>query len=281
MPLVDGLIRCLETGANELSKRRRNETEARSSYCRRLYRALRGGKGESESKFCPKNATWFQELRKIAEWHPDWDEKSWISYLEVSFSDLQVDFVPGSTARALTARRCIRLEVDLSREEMNRVAIYMPGSKKRKRLEADLQQNRSRKTRLIKFRDQVPFRSIPAEIGSSFEYLKTFSSCTRAEAINHYEKVQACLKQHMGEHLCDLVLIIAMVFHGVSGTPVAPTGQQKGFQDISSQKRIDKQVRTPALIAALLWWIYPDQFPEEDEDQTFGRKGMRQVFGMS
>jgi hypothetical protein len=64
----------------------------------------------------------------------------------------------------------------------------------------------------INFRSSIPFTEIPSCIERGIELTRDLYTTSRLKVLAYYENTRDCLKQDLGDSLCNLLLIIILTF---------------------------------------------------------------------
>jgi hypothetical protein len=165
-----------------------------------------------------------------------------------------IDAMPGKYHARLSYRRLIRL-VGLS--DSTAVAAAPPNSLKRAALEAQDLAKRPKIQSRISFGCDVPFVQIPLLIQGAFEKQERSFRKGDQRVREHYQTAYNCLLSHMGEPLCDLLLMLVLTLGQCVKTPTVME-HCDFFQEGPTK---DSENFVVALVTRMLWFLYPQEFP--------------------
>lgn len=184
------------------------------------------------------------------------DKDQWVGALAAALELNRIECAPGSNRSIITCRRVVKLSGQMPSSAV--VAWARPGSLKRAAIEAEIRANQPAKQMRIDFGCSVPFKSIPLVVKEGFEAQARILRKGDSRVMEHYQVVQNCLVECLGDPLCDLLLMIVLTMASSSVTPeVAP--KCKGFG--VAAKRKTPGTLAVALVTRMLWFLRPDKFP--------------------
>ncbi|KAH6873639.1 hypothetical protein B0T10DRAFT_416344 [Thelonectria olida] len=114
---------------------------------------------------------------------------------------------------------------------------------------------------VIDFGCAVPFTGIPLLIEEGFEACRKSFAQGDQKILAHYEAARDCLIRGLGDPLCDLLLMIVLTFSSSTDTPVLPMYGH----NFEAGPRRDQRLLAVALTTRMLWFLYPDSFPWEED----------------
>lgn len=128
----------------------------------------------------------------------------------------------------------------------------------------------------INFGSSIPFTEIPYCIRRGMELTRGLYATSRPKISAHYENARDCLAQALGVPLCDLLLMIVLTFTSSTVAPALPP-YKTSFE--AGPKR-DRQLLAVTLMTKMLWFLYPQCFPwQDDNDKMLGIPEMTKQMG--
>jgi hypothetical protein len=130
-------------------------------------------------------------------------------------------------------------------------------------MEAQHAAKRQRTPRQIDFGCEVPFTQMPELVKQGFEALERQFQKGDQRILEHYQVAQNCFDSCLGDPICDLMLMLVLTLASCSVTPtVAP---QTHHFDVGARK--DPALFAANLVTRMLWYLLPEHFPWEEDNQ--------------
>ena len=115
---------------------------------------------------------------------------------------------------------------------------------------------------VVDFGSAIPFTEMPCILEEGFEMCRKLFSRGNRRVLAHYETARECLAQHLGDALCDVLLMIVLTFAYCEVTPALLLGSDQ----FETGPRKDPRMFAVSLSVRMLWFLYPKHFPWYEDD---------------
>ena len=115
---------------------------------------------------------------------------------------------------------------------------------------------------VVDFGSAIPFTTMPCILEEGFEMCRKLFARGNRRVLAHYETARECLAQHLGDALCDVLLMIVLTFAYCSVTPALPLDSDQ----FEAGPRKDPPMFAVSLSVRMLWFLYPTHFPWYEDD---------------
>jgi hypothetical protein len=236
-------------------------TKSRQDLAEEMYNACFRNDEPKRRSLSSLHSTWFVVLHAVFSCTDlgTVSQKHWVEALTVALAANRIECMPGSYKARLAHRHVVKL---VGFSPPSRAIAARPGSLKRAAIEAESRALQPSKRQKIDLGSEIPFTCIPSIIADGFRAQEKILAKGNQKILEHYHVARNCLERHLGDPLCDVLLMLVLTLSASSVTPTV-AGKSHSFEE---GPRKDPGVFAASLVTRMLWFLYPTAFPWEEDD---------------
>lgn len=235
-------------------------TKSRQDFATELYTICLEDAGPGRHAYAPRRATWGAVLHATFRYTDTEvvNMEQWLDSITAALTTNQIDCMPGSHCSRITHLRVVRL---VGYTVSIRANTARKGGLKRDAIEAEERAMQPLKKQVIDFGYAIPFTTIPSLIEEGFRAQEKLFAKGNQKVLEHYHVARNCLQRHLGNPVCDLLLMLVLTLSMSSVTPTVPANSHQ-FDKGPNKERSHFAAN---MVTRMLWFWKREEFPWHED----------------